>query len=46
VRDGLLQGVQRRPDHLSLHSFAETPDGNASWGLQESDQLARFNIRT
>jgi streptogramin lyase len=34
------------PPNSGIHSFAETADGNAWWGLQNADQLARFNLKT
>jgi streptogramin lyase len=32
------------PPGSGIHSFVELPDGSSWWGLQDSDQLARFNL--
>jgi streptogramin lyase len=32
------------PDDSGIHSFVEMPDGSAWWALQNSDQLAHFDL--
>jgi streptogramin lyase len=34
------------PSGSGIHSVAPLPDGNAWWGLEQADKLARFNIHT
>jgi streptogramin lyase len=34
------------PPNSGVHSPAPLPDGSAWWGLERTDQLAHFNIRT